>query len=163
VEGRLVLLAGCPKVFAALAEGDITIGVAQQLNRCTEERHRWMLLDMAIRGGSTVGLVTQWVMEWKTIHAPASANVAPIGSLPDGGPVLTDTYFVCRVCGERDNTAHMVPVNVHDYCLRALVDPRTGFFKSRADYVEFPATREAARALVQRIVDRFPELVGESA
>lgn len=158
VEGRLALLRGCDHVFAALAAKEIPIGVAQELNRCTEDAHRRTLLDMAVRGGATVGLVKQWVQEWKTIHAPAAPAAAPAAPVSTGGPAIVDDYFTCRVCGRRDNVANMRPVNTHDYCLMQLIDARTGLFKREGEYVLFPRTREDAEALMLRVLERFPEL-----
>jgi ParB/RepB/Spo0J family partition protein len=163
VEGRLALLQGCERVFAALAARRISIGVAQQLNRCTEDAHRWMLLDMAERGGATVGLVSQWVNEWRTLHAPAAGTAIDTPIVSAGGPSLNNDYFRCRVCGENDNTANMQPVQIHDYCLRSLLDPATGFFRSKADYVLFPNTPDEAVRLVQRLLVRFPELADGTA
>jgi ParB/RepB/Spo0J family partition protein len=160
VEGRLALFHGCERVFAALADKAIPIGVATELNRCTEDAHRFMLLDMAIRGGATVGLVKQWVHEWRTQHLPASAAGAAAAPGPAGPTPITQNYFQCRICGETQNTANMLPVNVHDYCLQQLIDPATGIIRSRADFVQFPRTREAAVALIQRFVERFPEIAG---
>jgi ParB/RepB/Spo0J family partition protein len=163
VEARLALLNGDPEVFRALGNDEIKIGVAQQLNRCTELAHRRMLLDQAIRGGATVGLVTQWVSEWRTIHLPASSG-APLPAPDASGPTpIMQEYFRCRHCGEKHNTANMLPVQIHDYCLQQLTDPATGMFRSRADYVMFPRTREDAVALVKRLIERFPELADESA
>jgi ParB/RepB/Spo0J family partition protein len=163
VEGRLALLRGCDRVFQALADKQINVGVAQQLNRCTEDAHRFMLLDMAVRGGATVGLVTQWISEWKTIHAPASGHLTPGAPIAaSSGPSVND-YFRCRLCTENTDTPNMVPVQLHSYCLQTLVDPATGFFRSRADSVDFPRTREQAVALVRRVLERFPELADESA
>lgn len=160
VEGRLLLLRGCDHVFQALAENEISIGVAQQLNRCTEERHRRMLLETAIKSGATVGLVTQWIAEWKSFSALNPETPAAAAPVTTGGPVMANDYFTCRVCGERDNTARMQPVNVHDYCWQQISDSATGLLRSRTDYVLFPRTRDDALGLLQRIVDRFPELAG---
>jgi ParB/RepB/Spo0J family partition protein len=163
VEGRLALLQGCMRVFEALSHGEISIGVAQQLNKCTEDAHRYMLLDTAIRSGAKVGVVAQWVSDWRTIHAPA-AGITPNGPpiTPGPAPIVND-YFRCRVCGEKDNPGNMQPVQVHDYCLQPLIDKSTGFFRSRADYVTFPTTREDAVALIHRLLVRFPELANGDA
>ncbi len=163
VENRLLLLRGCERVFAALAAHTINIGVAIELNKCTEDRHRWMLLGMAVDGGATVSIVRRWVTEWKTIHLPAAPAPVVDGSESAPGPVLLDEYWTCRVCGERDNTPSMRPMNAHDYCWRQLLDARTGLIRSKADYVLFPRTRDDATKLIERIVERFPELMDESA
>lgn len=163
VEGRLALLAGDEKIFAALADERITIGVAQQLNRCTDPLHRGYLLDLALRQGATVAIATGWISEWRQVHEPANRGAVEPVSVSAGGPVVSNDYFRCRICGERDNTANMQPVNAHDYCLRQQIDPTTGLFRSRIDSIEFPRTRDAAVALVDRILERFPELTEESA
>lgn len=158
VEGRLALLTGCERVFAALAAKEIPIGVAQELNKCTEDAHRFMLLDQSVRGGATVGLVRAWVQEWRLVHLPASpgAAAAPVADAPSA--VVMDDYFVCRICGERHHPQNMRPLNGHDYCWQSVIDPSTGLLLSKSDYVRFPRTREDALRLTQRLVERFPEL-----
>lgn len=163
VEGRLQLLGGCDRVFAALAAKEIPIGVAFELNKCTEDAHRFMLLDQAVRGGATVGVVRQWVVQWRTDHLPASPTPADAAAAAGPAPVVLDDYFMCRNCGERDNTRNMLPVNIHDYCLRQLIDPKTGLLRSRADYVLLPRTHDEATKLIQLVIDRFPGLVEDSA
>jgi ParB/RepB/Spo0J family partition protein len=163
VENRLALLAGCERVFQALADHSINVGVAQQLNRCTEDAHRFMLLDMAVRGGATVGLVTQWISEWKTIHAPASGHLTPGGTVEASSYPAANEYFRCKVCGENTDTPNMTSVQMHTHCLRTLIDPATGYVRSRADTVTFPRTRDEAVALVRRVLERFPELAEDSA
>src|SRR5204862_2468204 len=60
VEGRLNLFAGDELVFDRLRAGKINIGVAQQLNRCTDQLRRRSLLHAAITGGATVAVVSGW-------------------------------------------------------------------------------------------------------
>lgn len=159
VEGRLALLHGCEHVFRALGDGAIKIGVAQQLNRVVDERHRLYLLDLAVRSGATVGLVTQWVHEWKTIHAPATGTAEPAPVVATGGPVLGNEYMRCKACGLTENVAHMQSLQIHDYCVRATLDPALRAFQNRADFIEWPRTRESAEELIARVLERFPELV----
>lgn len=161
VENRLALLAGCDRVFAALASHEINIGVAQELNLCTEDAHRFMLLRMAIEGGATRALVQAWVREWRTIHLPASAGAAPIVAEGSSGPVMVNDWLRCRVCGETDNPGRRQMINIHDYCLLPLIDSSTGLFRPRADFVLFPRTVADAVALIERIAARFPELRDE--
>jgi ParB/RepB/Spo0J family partition protein len=163
VEGRLALLQGCERVFAALADALIPIGVAQELNKCTEDRHRFMLLDHAVRGGATVGLVRQWVYEWKTVHQPAAAGVVTGATTAASGSHVVNEWQRCRICGETDDPGARDLLNVHSYCLRPLLDPTTGLLRARADYVVFPRTVADAVALIHRLVDRFPELSDSSA
>lgn len=158
VEGRLALLGGCERVFAALAEQRISIGVASELNKCTEDAHRFMLLHHAIEGGATVGLVRQWVYDWKTVHQPAAAGAPAAAPAPASGAHVVNDYMRCRVCGEVDDPGARDLLNVHSYCVRPLIDPATGLLRARTDYVLFPRTPEHAVELFKRIFERFPEL-----
>jgi len=163
VEGRLLLLQGCERVFDALRQHTINIGVAMELNKITEPAHRFMCLDQAATGGATVTLVKRWVQEWRTIHAPAGAAVPPPAPVADSSPLVLDDYFTCRVCGERDQVHAMRPLNAHDFCWRTLLDPKTGLVRAKTDYVLFPRTRDEAVKLVDRLLERFPELVPDPA
>ena len=122
VEGRLLLFLGDPSVFEMLQRGAIKIGVAHELNKCTDERMRRYFLDAAIRGGATVAVVSGWVQDWKReagLQAPAGGNIFA-ASIPAAVP---DThYFTCACCGGTDNVHLMVPVNMHSHCKLAIFD-----------------------------------------
>jgi ParB/RepB/Spo0J family partition protein len=158
VEGMLALLSGDEKVFADLAAGRIAKGVAQQLNRCTDPLHRNMLRHNAVNQGATVAVVSSWIRDWKRNVEPYVSADAGAGAVSTGTPVLENEYFRCRLCGETENPAHLQPVQMHDYCVKAIFDPAMRQYRSRGDVVEFPRTREAAVELVDRILERFPEL-----
>lgn len=156
VENRLLLLSGDEQVFKALEQRKIPIGVAQQLNLCTDPLHRRMLLDMAVRGGATVALVTGWIQEWKTIHAPANArandqaqpSIAPLPSV--------DPFFKCPCCGESDHTEAMRPVMVHDYCRVGTLDKALAFWERRRDLTAWPRTVDELEAMLAELDKRFP-------
>ena len=122
VEGRLLLFQGDPLVFQALQDGRIKIGVAHELNKCTDERMRRYFLDAAIRGGATIAVVTGWIQDWKRetgAQPPAGGNIiAP--SAPAAVPETN--YFTCACCGGADNVHLMVPVNMHQHCKLAIFD-----------------------------------------
>jgi ParB/RepB/Spo0J family partition protein len=163
VEGRLALLYGDRAVFEALGGGDIGIGIAQQLNRCTDPKHRLYLLHQAVTCGATVGIVAGWIHEWRVLHqhvSPESAAGAPaaVASAP-----LVDDYFTCRCCGLKDNPGNMRPVQIHDYCQQARLMPALEFFERRRDYVEWPRTEREALALIEQLTERFPSLGQETA
>jgi ParB/RepB/Spo0J family partition protein len=158
VEGRLLLFQGDPKVFEALDRGDITIGVAQQLNRCDEQLHRRMLLDNAIRGGATVALVSGWISEWFTIHKPANRNVPSDAGSATPGPVPQTDYFRCAVCGKNTDVHLMQPVNIHTYCKQATFDDMLALWTRRHEFTRWPRSLDEARALIVEISDRFPEV-----
>lgn len=158
VEGRLAILDGCERVKGALKAGDIGIGVAHELNKCSEERHRWMLLDDAIARGATVGLVRNWITEWKVLHRHVLPNGLPPEALEPQPPVLSPVYFTCYCCKGTNNPERMHAIQVHDFCIPARLDPALKRMERSSDYVDFPTTVDDARKLATRLVERFPEL-----
>jgi ParB/RepB/Spo0J family partition protein len=159
VEGRLLLFQGDPKVFEALTRGEITIGVAQQLNRCDEELHRRMLLDNAIRGGATVALVSGWIAEWFQVHKPANANVEIASSAAAPAPVAVTDYFRCVLCDKTDNVHLMQPRNMHSYCEQAMFAEMLERYERRHEYVRYPRTTDEACALISELAERFPAVL----
>lgn len=161
VEGRLLLFQGDEHVFARLQEGKITIGVAHELNRCSDHAHRRMFLHQAIVGGATIAVVKGWIDEWKryAIHLDGqpseSAAPAPLA------PVAETNYFTCRACGKADNLHTMRPINFHSHCELAILAPALDQHAQRGSTIAFPRTVEGARALVGQLVDAFP-MLGEA-
>ncbi len=132
VENRLTLFAGDESVFDALRTDKIKIGVAHQLNRCTNQMYRRYLLHQAIIGGATVSVVLGWITDWQrseqlTLTAPASPVVA---SLP--APVPETNFFTCCCCGGTDNVHLMVPINVHQHCKLAILDKLLAAYRGDA-------------------------------
>lgn len=122
VEARLNLFGGCKEVFTALLESKISLGVAQQLNKCSDDTMRRYFLDAAVRGGATVAVVAGWVQQWGL-----DTGARPLA--PGGGtaaiasaPVVETNYFTCAVCRGTDHVHTMQPVNVHSHCKLAVLD-----------------------------------------
>jgi ParB/RepB/Spo0J family partition protein len=159
VEGRLLLFQGDPDVFAALDAGHITIGVAHELNKCDELAHRRMLLKDAIDGGATVAMVRGWVSEYFRVHKPAGANTDFSASTYTPGPVPQTNYFTCAICRGTENVAAMQPVNLHTYCREASFDKMLALWERRHEFVRHPRTLDEARALIDELSERFPELL----
>jgi ParB/RepB/Spo0J family partition protein len=122
VEGRLRLFAGDENIFHELQAGQISIGMAHELNKCTDEQYRRYLLHQAIVGGATVNVVGAWVMDWKRSAQAASGAPLPVASSAPAGPVPELNYFTCCVCRGTDNVHRMRPINVHDYCELAVLE-----------------------------------------
>lgn len=163
VEGRIALIQGDDRVFEALAADRINIGVAQELNKCGDELWRRNLLDQALHSHPTRATVASWIADWKRTMEPALRDVArdgAVGIAPT--PVLSD-YFTCHLCDLKENPANMRPVNMHDYCIRAVLEPALTLFRSRRDVLEMPRTLDAARELVSELLDRFPALAGDDS
>lgn len=159
VEGRLSLLQGDERIFHALGDGRIGVGVALQLNRCGDELHRRMLLDLAIRNGATVGIVDGWIREWKMLHGPASSGALSGAAAATSGPALVPDYFTCHVCGEKTNPGNMRPIQVHDYCIASQLDPALDHFRNRRNAILFPRTVDEASELINSLVEAFPSLL----
>ena len=60
IEGRLNLIRGDKHVFAELAAGKISIGVANEMNRMDLESDRLYHLDYCVRTGASVAIARQW-------------------------------------------------------------------------------------------------------
>lgn len=161
VEDRLALLQGCERVFDALAGGRIGVGVAQELNRCTNPQYRVMLLDQAIKHGATKSIVTGWVAEWRTTIQPAIANVNLAAPAVTTGSTTPYEFFICGACDQKDNAADMRPLNFHTYCIQSQLRPALDMFRHRSDYRAWPRTIDQARELAAELVERFPELIPE--
>ncbi len=158
VEARVNLFRGDEHVFNALRAGTITLGVAQQLNRCTEALHRRYLLLQAIEGGATVALVSGWIADWKRNQVPTSADPAPAVPAAMPGPVPTFNYFRCRACDGTEHVHLMRPINFHEHCILSTLDPALALFERKVNLRPFPRTVREANALIDELIDAFPEI-----
>lgn len=158
VEGRLLLFQGDERVFDALQAGQINIGVAHQLNRVTQQEFRRNFLNDAIRNGATVAIAASWVAEWKATLEPATRGVFGATTAPVASAPTIDPYFTCKACASTDHPEHMRPVQIHDYCYQAIVEPALKFWPRRTDYVEFPRTETDALAFIEALLERFPSI-----
>lgn len=134
IAGRLALLRGDPDVFGAVQRGEISLGVAHQLNRVTEEGMRRYYLDAARRTSPPARVVGQWVTDWKSQQAalaPLGTSGAPAeGSLtagegqplagdgagaavPGSAPAVPAPFFGCALCGGDRDPYNLVNVTVH--------------------------------------------------
>lgn len=123
VESRLALFAGDEFVFKALLEGQIKIGVASKLNECTDETYRRYYLDAAVRGGATVAMVTGWIQEWKSIVGVTPPQSPGVESAPAPAAIAETNFFRCAVCRGTEHVHLMRPINVHQHCQLAILDP----------------------------------------
>jgi len=133
VEGRLLLFQGDPKIFEALQVGKITIGVAHQLNRCTDELQRRSYLHSAIHGGATVAVVSGWIQQWQTIAALTAPGATVAASSPAPMPIPENDMFRCVICDENTNTHCVKFLPVHDYCQLAILEKLLSSYKGTND------------------------------
>jgi ParB/RepB/Spo0J family partition protein len=163
VENRLLLFHGDEEIFRQLQAGKIPIGVAQQLNRCTEQQYRRYLLHQAIVGGATVAVVSGWIADWKQQLPPASGEPVGQASAPAPGAIPITNYFVCVCCGGTDNVHLMQPVNVHQHCRLAILDKALEQWQHRGESLRYPRTTDEAVALITELLDRFPQIAPDEA
>lgn len=123
VSTRLNLFSGCPRVFDALAEKKIKIGIALELNKVTDDRVRGALLHDAIQGGATVAVVKGWVTDWKRSADLGTAPLAPLGEPSTPSMYPASNPFTCICCGRSDNVHLMIQPHVHQHCKLAILDP----------------------------------------
>jgi ParB/RepB/Spo0J family partition protein len=129
VEGRLLLFQGDELVFERLRKAEIRIGVAQQLNRCSDQQYRRYLLHQAILGGATVAVVSGWIADWENSQRLLSGTSPQVVSTASPGPVPETDYFRCYICGKTHDVHVMRPINVHDYCERAILAPMMAAYR----------------------------------
>jgi ParB/RepB/Spo0J family partition protein len=158
VERRLALLGGDEEVFRAVEEEWIGVGVAEQLNKVTQQEFRRNFLNDAKRNGATVAIAAGWVAEWKRTLEPATRGVFGASAPAVASPPRIDPYFTCKACASTEHPEHMRPLQVHEYCYQAMVEPALKFWRHKSDYVELPRTDAEALALIDALIDRFPSI-----
>jgi ParB/RepB/Spo0J family partition protein len=163
VERRLDLIyRGHEDVFRALQQKRIIVGVAEHLNKCHDDGHRAYLLDKAQVEEWTVARAKGALDEWRLVHAPARAGAEPIAA-GEPAPLPINDYFRCRLCGENHNAQNMRPIQMHDYCIQAVLDPALKFHARRGELVAMPRTLDEAVEMVNELIERFPALAGDPA
>lgn len=132
-DGRLALVRGDERVFAALKRGDIKIGVAHELNRVPDAHYRKYFLDCAVQSGATVASVSAWVLDWKRNQVPAAQPSGPVEAAAPGIAAAPHDPFTCEVCGRADNVHLIRQINVHQHCKMAILDPLLGKVSNGGD------------------------------
>lgn len=158
VEGRINLFRGYRDVFDALLERKIAIGVAQELNKCDDDQHRAYLLDSAARNGATKAVVTGWIQQWQSQQRLTAGEPLPVSGGEQLAPIAESNYFTCYACKGTEHMHAMRPVNIHSYCLAAVIDKALAMYQNQGEYLRFPRTPDEALELSSRLVERFPDV-----
>jgi len=123
VDARLQLVLGDELVFEAVKDRKITLGVAALLNQIDKADWVRYYLHHAIATGATVGVVTGWLQEYKTLHADnVKAPTQPIDPTPAAALVAAYDPMRCEVCRKSDHRM-TAQINVHASCKEAILDP----------------------------------------
>jgi ParB family chromosome partitioning protein len=115
VENRLLLLKGDPDVLAAVAQREISLGVAEELNKIPDPKDRVYYLGWAKQTGATRATVRQWRATLAAQSTPAPAAEAPGGAPP---PPITPTrdVFECFLCGQSEPKTDLEFWHIHRHC-----------------------------------------------
>jgi ParB/RepB/Spo0J family partition protein len=115
VEGRLNLLQGDPDVLAAVAQQEITLGVAEELNKMERHEDRVYYLGWAKAQGATRAMVRSWRASLAA-QAPVTPG-EPGNGLPPA-PLVNDApdIFICALCKRKEPITDLRPVHVHQFC-----------------------------------------------
>lgn len=117
VEKRLNLMNGDPLVLEAVAHRQISLGVAEELNKLKLEKDRKYYLEWAIVSGATVQMVRTWGQIARAQELGQAQGPPPppsvIPPLPGPADVLK-----CLLCGSMEPTYDLRLHQIHDTCLR---------------------------------------------
>ena len=100
-----------------------------------------------------------WIEEWKSVHEPATRGTVIDGAPAPAAAPFANDYFTCLLCNLKEYPEHMRPIQMHDYCVSAVLKPALRFFGERHAYVERPRTLEDARELISDLLEQFPALL----
>lgn len=123
VLNRLDLLQLDDDTRAALRADQIKIGVAKELMKIPALDWRKYYLEHAVKSGSTVSVVSGWVIDWKNTHGreqPQSPEAAAMSVIVPG-PAYNP--HECYICGKTDPRFIPEQIAVHTHCKHALLDP----------------------------------------
>lgn len=122
VERRLALKTGDQDIFAALGQGLIGAGVAEELNRIKDRPRRVMYLDAAVRGGATRALVRQWRTQGEALDALQSAAPVPAEATSEAAFPAAPARIACELCDQGVESGAIEMMYVHRHCRRSMID-----------------------------------------
>lgn len=126
VETRLLMLKGDPRIFEALANDKIGIGVARELNGIKDPNIRLVCLESAVKGGCTQQRAQQWRIEYNGFTDRQVDSAAAAGDATTQPTQPADSVNRCICCNGDDDFHLMRLVYVHDGCYRSVLRPLLG-------------------------------------
>jgi ParB family chromosome partitioning protein len=111
---RLDLLRGNPAVLEAVKQRELTLSVAEQLNRVDNAEHCAYLTRMAVEGGATARTVMEWVKQYKASGPSPVVDLEPFRKAGEVGQAAVQ-QTKCFLCGSAAYQANLVWVAIHDF------------------------------------------------
>jgi ParB family transcriptional regulator, chromosome partitioning protein len=111
---RLDLLRGHPAVLEAVKERQITLSVAEQLNRVDNAEHCAYLTRMAVEGGVTARVAMDWVQQYKKTGPSPVIDFTPFRRAGEAGQAVVQ-QTKCFLCKSANYPANIVWVPIHDF------------------------------------------------
>lgn len=121
VEQRLNLLTGDRDVLNTLQAGQITAGVAEQLNKVKDDGVRKYLLEFAVRDGASIEKVRNWRLQYADVtFAQVNTNLPPVTTDEAQKQLVTVQAPCCYFCGSDEDQHEMKVLMVHASCQRMI-------------------------------------------
>jgi ParB/RepB/Spo0J family partition protein len=114
---RLDLTRGDEAVLGALRRGEISLAVAQELNRVRADTYRALFLDDARRQGANATTVRRWRDELqRTLHIQQAAAANQANPTPPSSESALVSIDECPLCHSAADPHEMEYVRVHRSC-----------------------------------------------
>jgi ParB family chromosome partitioning protein len=115
VESRLNLLHGDPEVVAAVAKHEISLGVAEELNKILQPEARAEGLMWARNGQMTVTQAKQYRLT-RNMASSSAISPAPAEPAPGVPPAPGRDIFLCFLCGQSEPKTDLEFWHIHRFC-----------------------------------------------
>jgi ParB/RepB/Spo0J family partition protein len=115
VEGRLLLLQGDPDVLAAVAQHEIQLGVAAEINKMERKPDREEALHWARNGQMTVQQARQFRM-MRNASAPPLTDSRQGAEAQSPASFQGRDIFICLLCGQKEPVTDLEFHHVHRFC-----------------------------------------------
>ncbi len=120
VETRLVLLRGDEYVLKALKANEISLAVAQELNRVKEQPARLDFLRYAIVQGASARVVKNWRSAHETMRELNPQQIVDRDEEHHSHVHTPSNPFSCLLCANDQDPQTLLFVQIHRHCLRIL-------------------------------------------
>jgi len=119
VDERYALITGNDEVFAALRDGQISLGVAHQLNRIEDKDTCRYYLRNCVAVGATIEQAKIWVNQALIQTAMPLLAPAPAGETAETPPIA-EVAVKCAYCGGEKDPWNLESVFIHKWHLHEL-------------------------------------------